>query len=412
MAAAWPSPRRRSASAKRRFRKRSVTRNAASRSDSRSRSTRPSSSCSQTWRPGSRRPGCSPGRPPTSRARGQRGTLEASMAKLAASEAAHAAADRAMQILASEGYRRGSTVERLFRDVRATEIYQGTSEVQRMIIADASARMIGSIELARRIEAAETRLSLAMAEVESPEWRPTARSACRVGSGAAVYCGPGAPMTKVIGVGIAERPSPTRTSIAVERCVCSDRRASGLGDGDARRLPLDQAAREPRLSAAAHRDGARPRPVRDRRSSIRCPPTSGSSAGTTRSGRASRSRASRRPRRSRGATCLANSTTAASSSGWCSSLPVSMRSGATSRSSTESRPALPRHASTVASINCAVRRRCRRSGAAVCRARCSVHAWPRHAPRTAISRWSPSSPDRDRRPTSSVEASRRSTAAS
>jgi butyryl-CoA dehydrogenase len=71
------------------------------------------------------------------RVRRQRATLEASMAKLAASEAAHAAADRAMQILASEGYRRGSTVERLFRDVRATEIYQGTSEVQRMIIADA-----------------------------------------------------------------------------------------------------------------------------------------------------------------------------------------------------------------------------------------------------------------------------------
>ncbi len=73
----------------------------------------------------------------TSRARGERATTEASMAKLAASEAAHASADRAMQILASEGYRRGSTVERLFRDVRATEIYQGTSEVQRMIIADA-----------------------------------------------------------------------------------------------------------------------------------------------------------------------------------------------------------------------------------------------------------------------------------
>jgi alkylation response protein AidB-like acyl-CoA dehydrogenase len=60
---------------------------------------------------------------------------EAAMAKLAASEAAHRAADKAMQILASAGYRRGSTVERLFRDVRATEIYQGTSEVQRMIIA-------------------------------------------------------------------------------------------------------------------------------------------------------------------------------------------------------------------------------------------------------------------------------------
>jgi butyryl-CoA dehydrogenase len=61
--------------------------------------------------------------------------VDASMAKLAASEAAHRAADKAMQILASAGYRRGSTVERLFRDVRATEIYQGTSEAQRLIIA-------------------------------------------------------------------------------------------------------------------------------------------------------------------------------------------------------------------------------------------------------------------------------------
>jgi alkylation response protein AidB-like acyl-CoA dehydrogenase len=67
--------------------------------------------------------------------RQDRVTLEASMAKLAASEAAHKAADRAMQILASAGYRRGSLVERLFRDVRATEIYQGTSEAQRMIIS-------------------------------------------------------------------------------------------------------------------------------------------------------------------------------------------------------------------------------------------------------------------------------------
>jgi butyryl-CoA dehydrogenase len=63
-------------------------------------------------------------------------TLDAAMAKLFASEAAHRAADRAMQILASKGYRRGSVVERLFRDVRATEIYQGTSEVQRMVIAE------------------------------------------------------------------------------------------------------------------------------------------------------------------------------------------------------------------------------------------------------------------------------------
>lgn len=68
-------------------------------------------------------------------------TLEAAMAKLAASEAAHRAADKALQIFASAGYRRGSTVERLFRDARATEIYQGTSEVQRMVIAS---RVLGA----------------------------------------------------------------------------------------------------------------------------------------------------------------------------------------------------------------------------------------------------------------------------
>jgi len=71
----------------------------------------------------------------TMKAQGDEGLIESSMAKLAASEAAHKAADRAMQVLASAGYRRGSLAERLFRDARAAEIYQGTSEAQRMIIA-------------------------------------------------------------------------------------------------------------------------------------------------------------------------------------------------------------------------------------------------------------------------------------
>ncbi|MXY24460.1 MAG: acyl-CoA dehydrogenase [Acidobacteria bacterium] len=73
----------------------------------------------------------------------ERVILEAAMAKLSASEAAHRAADRAMQVLASAGYTRGSTVDRLYRDARATEIYQGTSEVQRMIIAE---QVIGPAE--------------------------------------------------------------------------------------------------------------------------------------------------------------------------------------------------------------------------------------------------------------------------
>lgn len=67
--------------------------------------------------------------------RQEKSAVEASMAKLAASEAAHHAADKALQIFASAGYRRGALAERLFRDARATEIYQGTSEAQRMIIA-------------------------------------------------------------------------------------------------------------------------------------------------------------------------------------------------------------------------------------------------------------------------------------
>lgn len=70
----------------------------------------------------------------------ERCATEAAMAKLYASEAAARATDRAMQILASAGYRRGSTLERLYRDVRAAEMYPGTSEVQRMIISGAVLR--------------------------------------------------------------------------------------------------------------------------------------------------------------------------------------------------------------------------------------------------------------------------------
>ncbi|HTV01431.1 MAG TPA: GNAT family N-acetyltransferase [Luteitalea sp.] len=63
--------------------------------------------------------------------------------------------------------------------------------------------MIGTIALAQRIEAAEARLSLAMADVVRRGGRDDAFGLV-VGSGAAVYCGPGEPMTKVIGVGVSE----------------------------------------------------------------------------------------------------------------------------------------------------------------------------------------------------------------
>ena len=60
---------------------------------------------------------------------------EASMAKLYASRVAVETADRAVQIHGGTGYFAPTTVERLYRDAKVTEIYEGTSEIQRLIIA-------------------------------------------------------------------------------------------------------------------------------------------------------------------------------------------------------------------------------------------------------------------------------------
>lgn len=60
---------------------------------------------------------------------------EASMAKLFASQVASNVTDRAVQIHGGAGYFAPTAVERYFRDARVTEIYEGTSEVQRLIIA-------------------------------------------------------------------------------------------------------------------------------------------------------------------------------------------------------------------------------------------------------------------------------------
>jgi len=62
-------------------------------------------------------------------------TREAAMAKLFASEAAGRAADQALQIHGGYGYVKEYPVERYFRDVRVTRIYEGTSEIQRLVIA-------------------------------------------------------------------------------------------------------------------------------------------------------------------------------------------------------------------------------------------------------------------------------------
>ncbi|MEW6579481.1 MAG: acyl-CoA dehydrogenase [Chloroflexota bacterium] len=66
---------------------------------------------------------------------GRRYTLEASMAKLFASETAMFATHQAVQIHGGMGYSKELPLERYFRDAKITEIYEGTSEIQRMVIA-------------------------------------------------------------------------------------------------------------------------------------------------------------------------------------------------------------------------------------------------------------------------------------
>lgn len=66
---------------------------------------------------------------------GQSVTKQAAMAKLFASEAANRAAYKALQIFGGYGYIKDYPVERFYRDARITTLYEGTSEIQRLIIA-------------------------------------------------------------------------------------------------------------------------------------------------------------------------------------------------------------------------------------------------------------------------------------
>jgi len=66
----------------------------------------------------------------------ERSTREASQAKLFATEAAGRIIDQAVQIQGGVGLVRGNVVERFYRDVRALRIYEGTSEIQKLVIAN------------------------------------------------------------------------------------------------------------------------------------------------------------------------------------------------------------------------------------------------------------------------------------
>jgi alkylation response protein AidB-like acyl-CoA dehydrogenase len=69
--------------------------------------------------------------------RGADVSVLAAQSKLIASETAHRTVDMALQMLGGAGYVKPNPVERMYRDQRVTEIYEGTSEIQRLLIARA-----------------------------------------------------------------------------------------------------------------------------------------------------------------------------------------------------------------------------------------------------------------------------------
>jgi alkylation response protein AidB-like acyl-CoA dehydrogenase len=67
---------------------------------------------------------------------GGRSTLYSSMAKLFAAETAMETATKAVQVLGGYGYIKDYELERFFRDAKITEIYEGSSEIQRLVLAN------------------------------------------------------------------------------------------------------------------------------------------------------------------------------------------------------------------------------------------------------------------------------------
>ena len=131
--AAWASPPSPSGSARRRSTTRSPTPGSASSSASRSSSSRAWRSCSPTWR---RR---ADARAMTLHAarlkdRGLPFSREASIAKLTATDTAMKVTTDAVQVLGGYGYTRDFPVERFMREAKVTQIFEGTNQIQRMVI--------------------------------------------------------------------------------------------------------------------------------------------------------------------------------------------------------------------------------------------------------------------------------------
>ena len=96
-----------------------------------------SSRSSPTCRRRSRRRARSPGAPRGCKDAGRPHTVEGAQAKLFASGVARRQTGEAIQVLGGYGYTKEFPAERYYRDAKVTEIYEGTSEIQRLVIARA-----------------------------------------------------------------------------------------------------------------------------------------------------------------------------------------------------------------------------------------------------------------------------------
>ena len=67
--------------------------------------------------------------------KGARTTKEAALAKWSATESAQDVIDKAVQMFGALGVTRGQTVERLYREIRALRIYEGATDVQKLVVA-------------------------------------------------------------------------------------------------------------------------------------------------------------------------------------------------------------------------------------------------------------------------------------
>ncbi|MBP6766260.1 MAG: acyl-CoA dehydrogenase family protein [Reyranella sp.] len=105
--------------------------------------------------------------------RGSRSTLEASIAKLVATEAAQRVVDSAVQLFGGMGVVEGGIIGQLYREVRPMRIYEGASEVQKLVIAR---NVLGATEvqpaLADRASASQTTDKTVLSSHAAPEGRP------------------------------------------------------------------------------------------------------------------------------------------------------------------------------------------------------------------------------------------------